>query len=1096
MDVTTYGASGSSGSAASNAGQTGGDGGPGSGAVAVAGSATDTENSATASGGQGGQGGDGLVPGSNAGAGGAAGTASASATTSVASTSLTEAFATATGGDGGGAGQPGSTGLGNSGTDGAASTGASAVDVNAEGGALASASGTGGDGGSSTPDDAFSTGIYLGGAHVGGNGAAATGTTASATGTTFADAAVRQTGGSGGSGTTGGNGAASSLTNAVSGSTTEAGTLTLTQLAFGGSGGQSKAEAGGTGGGASSSLTLNDATSATPSALVNADIEATAGSGGLGITGAALGGSATAAAGITGAGDLNIDVVATGGAGGAAGIASNGPDIGTYAGGRAGDGTTASATGTARTLSATGSVTLSVSALGGTGGAYEGFGIPNDGGNGGAPSGVSAFATGGIVADVSTDETGGDGGSSTGGRGGNGGSVSMVNAAGGTTIGGTLSLRQQVEGGNGGEGIPTPSYAYKPNVQGTGGDGGNASASLTLDDSQSTSQSQAIDVSETAYGGTGGGEGAGTGGTVTPYGHGGSAELAATISTGNSLESGAATSVTIDLDAHAGGGQFGGDASATGIGAAAQATIDSSAEARASTEIAGSATAVSQATALSGQVMASADTQLNAPAGHYANPITELDANASTSVAGLTVARAGASIGGVAGTDTTDQAVSDVVGTPASTPGGTDLSAGLVDLFDWDAGGTESAGATGTVTEESRLTANLDLTQLSLTGDLLIDLHQATLVGSGVTGVSLDIDVGSTSMHEQFTDPAAAVAFFTGNVIDLGPIDTLTTSTTFLSVSLDLRVTADPPGAGFFSDIELGASACYCPGTLILTEAGEMPIEQLAIGDRVLTAVGGVETIRWIGRRSYDSRFVAGRADILPVRIAAGALGQGRPRRDLLVSPQHAISLHGVLVPAVALINGVSITQPDLRDAVQYVHLELDRHQLIIAEGTPSESFVDDDSRGQFQNVAEFYGLYPDRHPVPAVYCAPRVADGPLLETIRREIDSRAGLAAPGSGEALRGYVDGIAGRVLRGWAQNPGRPDMPVCLEVLAGREVIGRVMADRFRADLRAAGLGSGCHAFELALPAGAARSVLEVRRATDAALLGRLSPAARRA
>ena len=1096
MDVTSYGSSGSSGAPALNPGETGSTGGPGGGSTAVASSATDTENSATASGGQGGQGGDGMVPGSNAGGGGSAGTASASALTEFASTSLTSAFATATGGGGGSAGQAGSMGLGNSGTDGAAATGASAIDDNAAGAALASASGTGGSGGISIPDDDSINGVYFGSPYFGGNGAAATGITASAIGTTDADAAVMQTGGSGGGGTTGGNGASSNLTNAVSGSTTEAGTLTLTQMAFGGGGGAGEAGPGGTGGSATSSLTLNDATSATPSASINADIEATAGGSGGGITRAAQGGDATAAANVTGSGDLNVDVVATGGAGGASGIATNGQNGGDNVGGPASDGASASANGTAATTSATGSVMLSVAAFGGAGGAYEGYGIPNDAGNGAAPSGVSAFAIGGVLAQVSADEVGGNGGNGVGARGGDGASVNMSNAVGGTTVGGTLSLDQTVEGGNGGKGIPTPSYAYEPNLQGTGGDGGNASAGLTLDDRQSPSQSQAIDVSETAYGGAGGGEGDGTGGTVTPYGHGGSATVAADISTGNSLANGTATSVTVDIDAHGGGGQFAGNASATGIAAAAQATVTSSAEGRASTEVAGSTTAVAQATAFSGTVHAIADTLLTAATGPYANPITELYASASTSVAGLTVARAGATIGGSGSIDTTDQAVSDVVGTPTATPGGTDLSAGLVDLFEWDAGGTESAGATGTVTEESSLTVNLDLTQLSLTGDLLLDLHQATLVGTGVTGISFDLDAGSALVQENFTDPATAAAFFTDDVIDLGPIDQLTSATKSLSVSLDLRVTADPPGAGFFSDIELGASACYCPGTLILAEAGEVPIEQLAIGDRVVTADGTLETIRWIGRRSYDSRFLAGRPDILPVRIAAGALGRGRPRRDLLVSPQHAMGLHGVLVPAVVLINGVSITQPGVADAVHYVHLELDRHRLVLAEGSKSESFVDDDSRGQFQNAHEFRTLYPDHRTVPAAYCAPRVANGALLETIRREIETRAGLAAHGSGEDLRGHVDGIEGTVLRGWAQNPARPDMPVCLEVLAGRHVIGRMMADRFRADLRAAGLGSGCHAFELILPRSATRRALQVRRIADAVVLGGLQPAAGRA
>ena len=179
-------------------------------------------------------------------------------------------------------------------------------------------------------------------------------------------------------------------------------------------------------------------------------------------------------------------------------------------------------------------------------------------------------------------------------------------------------------------------------------------------------------------------------------------------------------------------------------------------------------------------------------------------------------------------------------------------------------------------------------------------------------------------------------------------------------------------------------SACYCPGTLIATPAGEVPVEALAIGDLVLTVAGLAEPVRWIGRRSYHGRFVQGRRDILPVTIRAGALADGVPRRDLVVSPLHALLLDGMLVPAGALVNGTSITRASRVDAVHYLHVELARHDVILAEGAPAETFLDDNTRWMFHNAAEYTG--PDTS---GECCAPRVESGHSLEAVRRRIDRR-----------------------------------------------------------------------------------------------------------
>ena len=118
-----------------------------------------------------------------------------------------------------------------------------------------------------------------------------------------------------------------------------------------------------------------------------------------------------------------------------------------------------------------------------------------------------------------------------------------------------------------------------------------------------------------------------------------------------------------------------------------------------------------------------------------------------------------------------------------------------------------------------------------------------------------------------------------------------------------------------------------------------------------------------------------------------GSLGGGLPRRDLMVSPEHAMFLDGVLVPARCLVNGISILQEGSRDRVDYYHVELDSHDVLLAEGAPSESFVDDDSRGMFQNAREWDALYLGRLPERAVYCALRLESGFEVEAIRQRLE-------------------------------------------------------------------------------------------------------------
>ncbi|EET49147.1 Hint domain-containing protein [Thalassobium sp. R2A62] len=149
---------------------------------------------------------------------------------------------------------------------------------------------------------------------------------------------------------------------------------------------------------------------------------------------------------------------------------------------------------------------------------------------------------------------------------------------------------------------------------------------------------------------------------------------------------------------------------------------------------------------------------------------------------------------------------------------------------------------------------------------------------------------------------------------------------------------ADP---GLVPYANLTLSVCFTRGTLIKTDQGERPIEELAAGDTVLTMDHGYQPIRWIGSSKR-----AATGDLAPILIRKGALGNDR---DLRVSPQHRMLLQGwqaellfgeleVLATAKSLLNDQTILR-DEGGEVEYFHMLFDTHEIIYAEGCRSESF-------------------------------------------------------------------------------------------------------------------------------------------------------------
>lgn len=155
------------------------------------------------------------------------------------------------------------------------------------------------------------------------------------------------------------------------------------------------------------------------------------------------------------------------------------------------------------------------------------------------------------------------------------------------------------------------------------------------------------------------------------------------------------------------------------------------------------------------------------------------------------------------------------------------------------------------------------------------------------------------------------------------------------------------------------APACYAAGTRILTARGEVRVEDLAVGDVVQARFALLAPITWIGQRRIDCRRHPDSRQVWPVRIAASAFGPGQPCRDLLMSPDHAVAVDGTLIPIRLLVNGASIRQEVGAPEAHYFHIELDRHDLLLADGLAAESYLDTGNRGMFANAGVPIVLHP-----------------------------------------------------------------------------------------------------------------------------------------
>jgi len=276
-------------------------------------------------------------------------------------------------------------------------------------------------------------------------------------------------------------------------------------------------------------------------------------------------------------------------------------------------------------------------------------------------------------------------------------------------------------------------------------------------------------------------------------------------------------------------------------------------------------------------------------------------------------------------------------------------------------------------------------------GSIMFDAGATWFAEGDVAGLAAGQAIGGFAAGDTIVLDAFTIASFsyvTGVGLEIS--DGMTTQTVDIEGGFATGSFAVTPVAQGTKIVLLNDMPCFAAGTRLLGVRGEIAVENVRVGDRLVTVRAGGPAERrvvWTGRRHVVVARHADPSAVRPIRIRAGALAPGVPERDLLLSPRHALYLDGVLVEAASLVNGRTIFADTTIREITYHHVELDSHDIVLAEGCAAESYLDTGTRQDFEGEAS--GGHAGVAGA-AARCAPLVLASDAPAAVRRRLGAAA----------------------------------------------------------------------------------------------------------